>query len=239
VTAAHASFATPLSAELRALPAHIAERARAVFEWSASLRSIRRGAAGRHAQKGAQDTHAARGADVQSLELLACGSNDPPVWCGNVCGGTCEWVRSGQTGAASQYDVGTDFNGFHNIQHLLDRSHGCVEGGRVRVCGLLMLAREGVTACSALLSGQKIHRIPALISCASAQGQSGMSGAVPVVPLFCRAEICGKHCKTTATFFHELRLRSSNSVWSEQCAIQVRSSHCVRSIYCKTHRKAI
>jgi hypothetical protein len=33
-------------------------------------------------------------------------------------------------------------------------SHGSL-GGRVRVCGILMLAREGRDACSALLSGKQ------------------------------------------------------------------------------------
>ena len=168
-----------------------------------------------------------------SGELLTCGSPDPPLRCGNVCGGACEWVRAGQAGGAEEdaggeeaqvgpqrHGAGMGCNGFQSIAHLVDGPH--LPGrtrGKVRVCGILMLSQEGVAACSALLSGQEVPSIPALLSCGIA-GQESIArhGAA----LFCRVIVLGKHRRPLAQFFHNLRLRASGSVWKDQCAAQAR-----------------
>ena len=221
----------------------VAERTRAVMTWAVSLRGTPSAAVVTRARSVSTEAGKDKNVGNDSAnhpQLLTFGSREPPVSCGNVCGGACEWVRSRQAGAtgtsrgnnarASQHGIGIGDNGFKGLARLLDGSH---EGqGRVRVCGLLMLAREGVTACSALLSGQKISRIPALISCGNLdhhqqqqqqQQQQQHSIARTSVPMFCRVEIFGKHCKPLALFFHQLRIRSPASVWSDQCAAQVQA----------------
>jgi len=204
----------------------VRERARALVAFAAVLRATH--CAQRARKIGAPGGNATRRPD----ELLTCGSPDPPAWCGNVCGGACEWVRAGQARAAEEdggeeahggpprHDAGIGCNGFQSIAHLVEGSHGQgINSGKVRVCGILMLPQEGVSACSALLSGQRVSRIPALLSCGIAGQQSiARRGAA----LFCRVHVLGKHCKPLATFFHNLRLRASGTVWKDQCAAQVR-----------------
>ena len=213
----------------------VRERARTLVAFAAALRATH--GAQRTSRGGATGGNATRPPD----KLLTCGSQDPPAWCGNVCGGSCEWVRAGQAGAAEgnggeeahggmpqgsawpqRHGAGIGCSGFQSIAHLVEGSHGQgMNGGKVRVCGILMLSQEGVSACSALLSGQRVSRIPALLSCGIAGQQSiARRGAA----LFCRVHVLGKHCKPLATFFHSLGLGASGTVWKDQCVAQVRKT---------------
>lgn len=193
------------------------ERARALVAFAVALRAT--DGAQRARRGGAPGGNATR---PPEHELLTCGSPDPPAWCGNVCGGACELVRAGQAEAAEgnvgnvppRHCPGVDGNGFQSIEQLVEGSYGQgMNRGKARVCGILMLSQDGVSACLDLLSGQRVSRIPALLSC-------GIAGAAN----FCRVHVLGKHCKPLAIFFHGLRLRASGSVWKDQCAAQVRQT---------------
>jgi hypothetical protein len=111
---APATLETPPSG-LKGLPVHVMERAVAVMAWAAAAlpASNRRGRSQKALAK--IDTR------LQDQELLTCGCTEPPMWCGNVCGGACEWVRAGRhwsrerESSATKYNKDMCANGFHSL----------------------------------------------------------------------------------------------------------------------------
>ena len=100
---APATLETPPSG-LKGLPVHVMERAVEVMAWAAAAlpASDRRGRS--------QEALAKSDTRLRDQELLTYGCKEPPMWCGNVCGGACEWVRAGRHWSRERESSATKYN---------------------------------------------------------------------------------------------------------------------------------